>query len=77
MAIFAVITFCIMYFVSKRWRKDYRKNHEFLCTQCHEHIPSIRDPNTCDSCDELELLKEYNVQKIFRAKRIKVDEDKR
>ena len=58
--IFALITFCIMYFVSKRWRKDYQKEHSFgVCTLCNGTVQSVPTSGVCDACYEADELAKY------------------
>ena len=58
--IFALITFCIMYFVSKRWRKDYQKEYLFGdCISCHGPVQLASTSRVCDACYEADELAKY------------------
>ena len=63
-----LVMWAILIPVMKRWKRNYSKKHPFGdCDFCHGSMPSVRQPGVCEACTELELLKEYNVEKITPA----------
>ena len=58
--IFAPITFCVIYFVSKGWKKNYQKKHLLgYCTLCKGPAQSVPTSGVCDACYEADELAKY------------------